>query len=240
MTAHAWLMRSPLFAACNPTIVRSLAAAARPLWVQKHSTLARAGSPVRDVLMIVEGKVVLYRRDAARRTQFLWRLVDEPQLLGDAEAVCGTAWIASARAVRDTTYLAIPVPSLLRAIQDDPRLALRVYEQSCRERLMSGYLAQTMALCDVRTRLLRFMLDWAYRLGRIESGIAHVDGLTQAEMAAGLGVTRKTIGRVMKDLEQQQRVLRDARRGSWQLPNLAELEATLPAPPLGPPGTATA
>jgi CRP-like cAMP-binding protein len=194
-TLFSILAAAELDALAGRSVVRPVAAG---------EVLFRAGAIHDSVVYLTHGRMALYRKNPARDIALLLGIIDAPSLFGDAECAAGVKWMCSVRAEEDSWCLLIPNHDFLAAIDGNAQLAARMYRDASVRHLLANHTAQTIALHDVETRLLRLLLDYAHRFGRREARSAIIEKpLSRVALASALGVTRKTITRTIQPLEER-------------------------------------
>jgi CRP/FNR family transcriptional regulator len=196
--------------------------------LQPGEILVRAGSPETAIVHLVEGKLAIYRSNQRRKTTLLLGVIAAPAIVGDAEAAAKTPWMCSVRAEEEATCLMIPNDAFFNAVKSNIEVAFRMYLDASVRHLLANHTAQSVALYDIETRLLRVLLDYARRYGRIEQDRAIVGRkMSQVELAAALGVATKTVARALKPLTAQGIVSEDE-EGAMIVQGLSALRADLP------------
>ena len=204
MLAEKLLRTGTLFSSLSPADVSNLAGKSEVRTIAAGEILFRAGANHESVVYLTHGRMALYRKNPARDITLLLGIVDAPSLFGDAECAAGVNWMCSVRAEEDSWCLLIPNAEFLAAIDSHPELASRMYRDASVRHLLANHTAQTIALHDVETRLLRLLLDYARRFGRREGKSAIIGRpISRVAIAAALGVTRKTITRTIQPLEER-------------------------------------
>jgi CRP-like cAMP-binding protein len=228
MEALNLLRKSDLFSVLPAPELKKLAEKCEVRLVESGSLLVRAGATHAAVVYLAQGKVALYRRNPKRDVTLLLGVVEAPSLFGDAECAAETHWMCSVKAEEDSWCVLIPNAAFLACVDKNAVLASKLYRDASIRHLLANHTAQTLALYDVETRLLRLLLDYGYRFGRQVADTVVIDKpISQVEMAAALGVKRKTIGRTFLPLEKQGTITRNE-DGSLVIHRLSKLEAALP------------
>jgi CRP-like cAMP-binding protein len=201
--------------------------------LSRGDLLVRAGSPQSEIVYLTEGKLALYRANKKRQIALLLGVVSSPAIVGDAEAFGNTPWMCSIRAEQETTCLLIDNDAFFEVVQGNRELAYRMYRDASIRHLLANHTAQTVALYDVETRLLRLLLDCARQHGRIEGDRAFVGRkLSQVELAASLGVATRTVARALKPMIARGNIS-EGDGGALVIHGLAALTSELPADLLG-------
>lgn len=197
------LLRHPILARAEPTTLRRLAAASGVLVVEARRVVVRAGSTPTHVYVVVDGGLVLTRKDA--RT-VLHGAVDAPSVFGDATWTAHAPWPVTAKAARAATIVRVPGPAFDRFVDDDPRVAAALYRVTCVR--LAGQIQARLFVTRLSTdaQLVSLVRQLAARAP---------DGWARAAptaLAAALGVDRKTVFRNLRDLVAKGVVERDGDR----------------------------
>jgi CRP-like cAMP-binding protein len=194
--------------------------------------LVHAGSPQRDVAYLIEGMLLLYRRNKQRDITLMLGLLSAPSLFGDAEWAAAAPWMVTARAELDSAVVLLPNDLFATIVERYPSVAQRLYRDACVRHLLANHTAQVLALHDVETRLLRLLLDLGYRQGK-RSGdeLVIAPPVGPVALAAALGVNRRTITRALAKLVAERWLERGKER--WVLHRLTAMEGALPRDLLG-------
>jgi CRP-like cAMP-binding protein len=204
MQAMTLLRRAPIFASAPAEALQTLAAEAQVRLVDRGKHVLHAGSPLSAIIYLAEGQLLLYRRNKKRGLNVLLGVLDAPSLFGDAEWASGIPWMEDVRAESDCQLVLLPVGIFERFLQKHPRVLFEVYKDACIRHMMANQSLQAMALYDVRTRLLRLLLDFVHQSGRIEDDRGFTGrALRVADLAAGLGVTERTVARALAELKDE-------------------------------------
>ncbi len=223
-----------LFPEAPPPVVRQLASGCDLRWVDEGDILVRAGAPQSHVVFLAEGRMALYRRNKKRGVALLLGLLEAPSVFGDAECMVAGIWSVSARAVKDSACVMIPNQRFVHFVKDQKEVLWQLYKDACARHLIANYTAQTLALYDVETRLLRLLLDFAHRFGRIADDTAEVGrALSGSDLAAALGVTRRTVTRAVGQLQRRGVLSRDPDSNEFRIHDLGDLSRELPRQELG-------
>jgi CRP/FNR family cyclic AMP-dependent transcriptional regulator len=108
-------------------------------------------------------------------------------------------------AVTATTLYHIPCIECRQILADHCDLAHVILEHLAGEVRRLSDMVESLALHSVRTRLVRFLLDYA-------EGRAPARQWTQEEIAAHIGTVREMVGRTMRDLAQDGLIRRERGR----------------------------
>ncbi|MBI1945487.1 MAG: Crp/Fnr family transcriptional regulator [Deltaproteobacteria bacterium] len=190
-TAVADLQRHPAFAAARPRTLRALAARCAERVVERGDVLAHAGTPVRALLLVLEGALELSHGrvgDRRRLRPVLLGRIEAPTLFGDASWYGGGTWPVTARAALDGLVALVPPRLFDRLLDEDPGLAAGLYRAVNRRHFRSIVLRRTLVLHETGGQIL----DLLER--------APPEGWTTTALARSLGVARTTVWRQLKRL----------------------------------------
>ncbi|MBF0286015.1 MAG: cyclic nucleotide-binding domain-containing protein [Magnetococcales bacterium] len=101
------------------------------LYQADEEILAQGEEEVENLYIILEGQVEVFAQDANGKT-VRFSVLGEGEILGELAALDGGPRCASARAMGKARILTIDRRGLLRRIQEDPSLALRLLVQMSR------------------------------------------------------------------------------------------------------------
>jgi CRP-like cAMP-binding protein len=215
------LAKTELLSPIAPSELARLSAASTMHFAHRGQILARAGATSSSVIFLIDGAVSLTQQGSNRRRKLLLGYLEGPSLIGDAEAATGVPWSATVRAQNPCRWIAIPRGAWFSALNATPSLVRALYRDACARQLRAMQGARLLAIEDVETRLIRFLVDHAKSLRSNRP-------LIQTEIASALGVNRITVSRALKKLEERGILRRTSGRGVWELIRLESLESGLP------------
>lgn len=218
--AAASLGRNPIFAACSAEGRAALGAASRLLTVEPGEPVLRAGEPGERVFALLEGRVRVFHL-SANGDEVVVKLFRAPAVFGEAEALSGLPYQEHVAAVDRSQILAMPRAALLRLLRAEHECAVRLLVDVARRLAIASYNEKSLAFHPATVRLASYLVDyvgWTCEPGAAELPLA----LTQDEMAAAIGVTRRSVA---KDIAawQQEGVL-ERRGGRYHVRDLAALQ----------------
>ncbi|HEY7698774.1 MAG TPA: helix-turn-helix domain-containing protein, partial [Vicinamibacteria bacterium] len=132
--------------------------------------------------------------------------------LGEPAAAAVTA-----RALEDTTFLAVPAAAVRRALERNPALALRAVRAAERRLRAAEMRAARFAFESVPRRLATFLLEASDR----RSGLLRFP-LNQSELASLVGSSRETVCSILNQLRRERIV--ELPRGRIQVLDRSRLE----------------
>lgn len=137
-------------------------------------------------------KIYLSSADGAEHTL---RLVQPGELFGEASFFDGAPRVSSARTLEKSEIVSVNRPALLRCIALEPELAMNLMHS----------LASTIRLLSAQVDAMAF-LRGEERVRRLLERLAGDDGavsLTHEEIASLAGLTRVSVSRILKKLEDE-------------------------------------
>jgi CRP-like cAMP-binding protein len=198
-----------LFADLSPTALSSLARAARIRTVRRGQVLFTADDPSDYLYLIRSGRLRVVVR-SPRGDELVLNVVGPGDSLGELSMLDGQPRSAGAEALEDCELIAIPAREV-RALLDSDRTALWAVALALAAgmRRLSGTAADLVFL-DLPRRLAKLILADAKprRDGTAETTLA----MSQAGVAAQLGVTRQSLNRALAALTQRGWISVDGQR----------------------------
>lgn len=174
------------------------------LEVDRAATVRRfgAGQPVlvegeepTAIHFLRAGAIRVFHRGGAGR-EIVVMFCRAPAMFGEIEVVLGVPHIENVAAVADDTeILAVPRATVLWLLDRNPRIAVALLRDTCAKLAMASHNQKALATQDVRTRLATFLVSYAMfdGVGRTATEVRIRARLTQDDMAAALGVTRRAV-----------------------------------------------
>lgn len=198
-----------LFADLAPQALQSLARAARLRSISRGQVLFTAGDPSDYLYLVRSGRVRVVVRSPSG-DELVLNVVGPGDSLGELSMLDGQPRSAGAEAVEDCELIALPARDV-RALLDSDPAALRAVALALAAamRRLSGTAADLVFL-DLPRRLAKLILANAKprRDGTAESALA----MSQAGVAARLGVTRQSLNRALSALTQRGWITLDGQR----------------------------
>lgn len=168
---------------------RTLAASAYRRHVARRQVLFLAGDAT-DVVHVVSAGRIKVVVSSPSGGELVLAVAGAGDVLGGLGLVDGGPRSAGATAVEDAVVWCLPTGALRSVLERQPQAALAVAQVLAGQlRALTGATAD-LVLVDLPRRLARLLL---------RDGTA-ADGLSQAELAARLGVARQSLNRALSDL----------------------------------------
>ena len=190
-----------IFAALDPKSLAALAAAGgRKSWAS-GATIFQRGDKGDYLLAITSGRVRLSLATPAGR-ELVLRHVGAGEIIGELALIDGEPRSADAVVVDAVTAVVVPRAKFLAAAHDHPALALAVARYLAAMLRNTNYQMESIALYDLRMRLIRFIL---FTIGQVHGdapGPAPVLrlGLNQTDLSSVLGASRPKVNMALQAL----------------------------------------
>ncbi len=197
------LRRVPLFRRLSPADRARIGECARLRHFPRGEEIFREGDPGDAFLVIVEGRVKIYKSTASGK-QIILEIFSAGDPLGAVAVYEGAPFPASALALEDTTCVRVETRDFYRLLEQHPALVrgllsgltIRIAELTRRLAELTGG--------RVETRFARLFLKLAERMGRDEQGGTFVPmPLHRQELADLTGTTIETCIRIMSRWERE-------------------------------------
>ena len=196
-TSPAALAQIPLFRRVSPEDRERVAAAAQIRTYDRGQRLFDEGDPSDSFLVIVTGRVKVYKHTPAG-SELILEIFGPGGPIGAVAAYESRPYPASAEALEPTTCLSIPRPTFFSLLEQHPSL-VRGLLSSLSHRLVE----LTTRLAEltggrIETRFARLFLKLADQLGRPDRGGLFIPlPLARQELADLTGTTIETCIRIM-------------------------------------------
>ena len=164
----------------------------------RGASLFLAGEAAENFYFLKAGEVRVFRTDSQGREVEVARL-RAGDFLGEAVALAGVAYPASAQAVRDTLTLSFSREPILALAGRDPAVARFLVDLLARKCLVLNERVEALGLRTVRLRLTQYLLSHCSG----ERGCLIELRLKKADLARLLGTVPETLSRTLKQLERE-------------------------------------
>ncbi len=190
------LGRLPLFSNLVEVTLKNLAAGTRQVQVARNETVFAKGDRADYLHMVVGGQIKMFL-SLANGVEKMMGTVGHGEAFDLAAALLGEPHPANAVARQDSHLLLIDRATVLRELQRDGNLALRLLNETARHKLS---LMRDLKSCIPRTSIQRvacFLLQ--FRPGQNTEYEIHLP-TTKRELADKLNLTQETLSRVLHQL----------------------------------------
>ncbi len=167
----------------------------------KGSMVFQEGQETDGLYILVSGQVRVYALHSDGREKTL-DILSEGDVLGEMTLFGSEFRSASVEAMSDACFVVIPKAEFQSLIIDIPSLAIKIIEVLSRRLRQANHQIQELAFYTARNRVIYNLLRLAERHGQEgESGIKLNIRLTHAELAKLAGVSRETVSKVLRKLQ---------------------------------------
>ncbi|HEX9968735.1 MAG TPA: Crp/Fnr family transcriptional regulator [Acidimicrobiales bacterium] len=190
MDTAALLARSELFSALDPDAVRSIAAAARSLHLQRNDLVFSETDAADELYVVRSGRIAIAKRSVDGRESVV-ALMEEGDLFGEMSLFDDEGRSADARALEPCELVGVPFAPIRTVLEEQPRLLWHVVQLLARRlRVTDAALADTVFL-DVTGRTAKRLLEIA---GEHDEFTLPV---TQEELAGMVGASRERVNKAI-------------------------------------------
>lgn len=197
----AFLKQVPLFAHIPDKDLAVLANDFRLREYEKGEIIFHQGDHSRDLYVIVEGKVRIFRTSPSGNETSI-DIFSTCDVIGEFSTVDNQPRSATARAVTRCTLLAMTQERFLQRVREMPDLALGMMRLLASKVRWTAAYAEAIAQFDAAGRLLHILLLYNEEFGQeIEKGKTYVLdlSLTQSDLASLVGARREWVNRLLRD-----------------------------------------
>ena len=191
--SRAPLTQNPIFSVASPS--------ARELLVQRSTlrTFARGeqilveGEAAEHVFALESGAVRVFHH-SSKGDEVVVKLFRAPAVFGEAEALGGMAHQEHVSAVEESELLVMPVRAVVSLLREEPICAIRMLVDVASRLAIAAYNEKSLAFNPLTIRLANYLLDYARWTNPPDAAEIRVD-LTQDDMAAAVGGTRRSVAK---------------------------------------------
>jgi len=204
------LGRFELFSELSPETLSALAGSSRRHSWPAGGLIFQRGDEGDHMLAIIEGRVRLSLGTAQGR-ELMLRQLGAWEVMGELAIIDGETRSADATAVDPTTAIVLPRARFLQIAEVRPDLGLAVARHLSRLVRSTNLQMESIALYDLRMRLVRFFL---FSLRQVygdhipEQAVLHLN-LSQSDLSAVLGASRPKLNQALQSLIAEGAVRRD-------------------------------
>jgi CRP/FNR family cyclic AMP-dependent transcriptional regulator len=190
MVDASLLARTRLFERMPPDAVAAVAAKAELRGLRRHDVVFREGDEAHELFIVQHGRIAMANRSTDGRESVV-ALMEAGDVFGEFPLFDGLGRSAEARALEDSTVIAVDYSDVRRVLDADPTLLWRVVELLAgRLRATDEALADSVFL-DVPGRTAKRLLELA------GSGDEFQLPVTQEELAAMVGASRERVNKAI-------------------------------------------
>ena len=191
----------PLFAALDPASLTDLAESMRLRTWPAGSLIFSRGDDGANLLAVREGRIRV-SLSSARGREIVLSTLGPGDILGEMSLIDGQPRSADATAMQPTTCLVLPRQRFDAIAARRPDIGLALARHLCALLRNTNYQMESIALHDLQTRLVRFLLYVIAQTPASGSGPERriALGLSQADISAILGATRPKVSQAFQSL----------------------------------------
>ncbi|NIT37032.1 MAG: cyclic nucleotide-binding domain-containing protein [candidate division Zixibacteria bacterium] len=163
--------------------------------LEKGEALFREGDDAAAFYVIASGQVKVFKESIDGR-ELIIKIMREGDLVGEAAALAGVPYPATAQALDDAAAVEVPRREFVALVKNEPNLALNIVAAlSVRLNQISAVL-EKLTLKDVPARLASYLLEHAR--ADAEGGEYVALDVTKTSLAAALGTIPETLSRALR------------------------------------------
>lgn len=205
----AALAASPLFKNLAPADVGRVAGFSVFRELEKGKVVFREGDDAGAFYVVASGQVKVFKESVDGR-ELIIKIMREGELVGEAAALAGVPYPATAQALDDAAAVEIPRREFAALLEREPDLALNIIAAlSVRLNQISAVL-EKLTLKDVPARLASYLLE---HVAEDPAGLEYVElDVTKTSLAAELGTVPETLSRALRRFAEAGLVASEGRR----------------------------
>lgn len=198
---HAVLQQNPVFAEADPAALGRLVDASRAAHYPPGAVILSDGEQADRVFALDAGRVRVYHL-APTGEEVVVKLFGAPAIFGEAEALGGYHYLENVAALEACDLLVIPVGAFVTFLQEDRHAAYRMLVDVATRLAIASYNEKSLAFHPSTVRLANYLIDYAQWTNPSDTKQWHI-ALTQDQMAAAIGVTRRSVAKDIADWKRE-------------------------------------
>ena len=199
----AVLAETSLFSDLDDGARRALAPEIVPRAYRKGDLIFSQGDRGESLFIVAEGLVKL-SLTSVEGAEMVLATLRPPSVFGELALLDGGARTASARALQETTLLALTRPSFMRLLLDNPRLADALHRSLGTIIRRTLQQASDLVFLDLPGRLAKLLLALAQEEGKeIEGGVRLDLDVTQTTLAGMVGGSRPSVNQALRAFQER-------------------------------------
>lgn len=200
--AVQFLERAPMFRGIAASRVEALMKGCSQRWVKRGQIVYRKRALPNACYFLLAGKIKLFLLSAGGDER-ITDVILPGQFFGEVELFSRQPYLAFAEALQPSRYIVIGREIMLRAMEDEPLLAVRMLAQVAMRRVSIEQDLESWCFEGGDCRLMRYLL-LEDSSGRAAGGEVTVHlGLRKGEIAARIGVAPETLSRILREWADQ-------------------------------------
>ncbi|MGD8719208.1 MAG: Crp/Fnr family transcriptional regulator [Candidatus Zixiibacteriota bacterium] len=191
------LAASPLFKNASPDDVGRVASSSYLREFGRGEMLFSEEDDAAAFFVVAEGRVKVFKQSPDGR-ELIIKIMRAGDMVGEAAALTGGRYPASAQALEDTTAAEVPRREFIALVKEAPELALGIIAALSARLYQISAVLEKLTLKEVPARLASYLLERATGGGR---GPERVDlDVSKTALAAELGTVPETLSRALRRL----------------------------------------
>jgi CRP-like cAMP-binding protein len=172
-----------------------------------NDVILHKGDPGDRLYAILSGRVGINTVSREGKELFL-NILDPGEVFGEIAVLDGKERTAGAKAIRPTKLISIGRSEFLQFLERHPKLSLRLIEVLCERLRWTSDIIENTIFLQIPRRLAKRLVTLVERLGRPvdpgndKAGIRIDMKLSQEDLGNMLGVTRESINKGLRSLQQ--------------------------------------
>ncbi|MFL0166249.1 Crp/Fnr family transcriptional regulator [Candidatus Clostridium helianthi] len=169
----------------------------------KGDVIFTEGNIANTLYFINEGKIKLYKYTKDGKEQIL-HILSEGDFFGELELIKPSKYGFNSKAIEDVKICTLSKEEMKDIMMKNPEIGIKVLE-TVGERLSKvENLVQNLATNDVDSRMAYLIIELMEKYGEnVDGNISVKLPISREDMASFIGVTRETISRKLKKLEDE-------------------------------------
>jgi CRP/FNR family transcriptional regulator len=220
-----FLEQIPLFAGLSPEERASLAGDLQQMICDRGETIFRQGELSREIYLVVEGKVRIFKTSLTGSETSL-TILGPGDVFGEFAAIDALPRSATAVTISPASLLQMTAEQLRRRLRDIPELAIAITRLIIDKTRWTAAYAESMVQYDAAGRLLQLLLLYQEQFGRpLEPGGPYLLDLSlnQNDLASLVGARREWVNHLLRRWREQR--LLEYHAGKIVILDLARVEA---------------
>lgn len=195
------VLTSSFLASLDHDVAQELASRMYEEEVPAATTLYATGDEGDRLYVVLVGRVQVFQSDEYARERML-EVLGPGEVVGELSMFDDAPRSASVSALTAATLAVLLYADVERTLVAHPHAALRLLAQMSSRLRRANEKLTDVALLDVRSRVLKAVLELAARFGEPDSDGIYVDhGLSQEDLARYVGSSREMVNRALSELQ---------------------------------------
>lgn len=170
---------------------------------KKNDVVFSEGNNASSLLFVNKGSIKLYKYNKDGKEQIL-HILSDGDFFGELDLVKTSQYKFNAKCIKDTKICALTNEEMREIIYKDPEIAIKMLKSLGEKLSEVESLAQNLSTNDVDTRIAYLLIELMDKYLKVSEDTKYLDlPISREDMASFIGVTRETISRKLKKLENE-------------------------------------